>query len=213
MTTIVGRNCKIEVALTFAAAGSVTALTKANPGVATLNAHGYADGTVGYWTVTAGMIELDGQATMVTGTAANTWSLAGLDTTNYSTWTAGTITNAATWGTLSESAGYSVGGGAANQIDDTRLNDLKSRNIAGMLAAQDLTIDVRNPLTMGSAYAFIENAARNGTSCLFKISSGSTVLRVAYGVPSVSGESVQAGAGATGQFNIICPAWVLKPNV
>ena len=38
MTTIVGRNCKVEVALTFAAVAAFTAVTKANPGVATKTA-------------------------------------------------------------------------------------------------------------------------------------------------------------------------------
>lgn len=213
MTTIVGRDCKIEVALTFDAAISPTAVTKANPAVATLTSHTVDTGDVGYWTVTAGMVELDEQAVYCTDTDANTFTLNGLDTSGYSTYSAGTLILAATWATLSEAAGFTVGGGAANALDDTRLLDVKTRNVAGLLAPQDLTIDIRNPVTSGTALAFIENKAINTGKVLIRISKGSTVLRVAYGTPSLAGESVQAGALGSGQFSLIVPGWVLKPNV
>lgn len=213
MPTIVGRDCKIEVALTLASPISPTAVTKANPGVATLTSHAVETGDVGFWTVSAGMVELDGQACYCTDTSSSTFTLNGLVTTNYSTYSAGTFTQAATWGTLSEAAGWNVGGGAAATLDDTRLTDVKTRNVAGLLAPQDLTVDLRSPVTSGGALAFVEAAAVTGASVLIKISKGGTVLRVAYGVPSIPGEGVAAGGLGSGQFNIICPGWVLKPNV
>lgn len=212
MTTIVGRNVKVQVALTFSAAANPTDVSKANPAVATLAAHGRQVGDVGYWSVSAGMTELDQQAVVVTAAPSGTFDMAGLDSTGYSTYTAGSITFAATWGTVSEAAGYTVGGGAANQLDDTRLMDVKTRNVAGMLPSQDLSIDVKQQEINGAAMSFIESAAKNGTPVLIKITRGNQVLRVAYGVPSIPGESAAAGALATGQFNIVCPAWVLKPN-
>lgn len=212
MTTIVGRNVKVQVALTFSAAANPTGVSKANPAVATLAAHGRQVGDVGFWSVSAGMTELDQQAVVVTAAPSGTFDMAGLDSTGYSTYTAGSITFAATWGTVSEAAGYTVGGGAANQLDDTRLMDVKTRNVAGMLPSQDLSIDVKQQEINGAAMSFIESAAKNGTPVLIKITRGSQVLRVAYGVPSIPGESAAAGALATGQFNIVCPAWVLKPN-
>lgn len=213
MTTIVGRDCKIEVALTFDSAINPTAMTKANPGVATLTSHTVDTGDVGYWTVTAGMVELDEQAVYCTDTDANTFTCNGLVTTNYSTYSSGSLTLAASWGTLSESAGWAVGGGAAAALDDTRITDVKTRNVAGLLAPQDLTIDLRSPVTSGTALAFVEAAAVTGGKILVKISKGGTVLRVAYGTPSIPGEAVAAGALGSGQFNLICAGWVLKPNV
>jgi hypothetical protein len=213
MTTIVGRDCKIEVALTFDSALTVTALTKADPGVATSTAHGLTVGEIGYFVASAGMVEIDEQAAYVSAQDTNTFTLANLKTTNYSTWTAGTFIAAASWGTLSEAAGYTVGGGAAAQLDDTRLMDVKTRNVAGLLAPQDVTVDIRNPVTQSSALDFIETAARDGTACLFRITKGGTVLRVFYGVPSVAGEATQAGGLASGQFGVTCANWVLKPNV
>ncbi len=214
MTTIVGRNCKIEVALTFDSAISPSAVTKATSGVATLTSHTVDTGDVGYWTATSGMVELDGQAVYCTDTDANTFTLNGLDTTNYSTFTAGpTLTLAATWGLLDEAGGYAVGGGAAATLDDSRLHLNKVRNIAGLNAAEDLTINIKTPEIEGSALAFLTRAARNGSNVLIKITKGSQVLRVAYGVPSVYGEQVDVGSLGTGSFSIICPALVVKPNV
>ena len=76
MTTIVGRDCKIEVALTFDSALTVTALTKADPGVATSTAHGLTVGEVGYFVATAGMVEIDEQAAYVSAQDTNTFTLA-----------------------------------------------------------------------------------------------------------------------------------------
>ena len=213
MATISGRDCKIEIALTFDAAISPTAVSKANPGVATLTGHAVDTGDVGYWSVSAGMVELDEQAVYCTDTDANTFTMNGLDTSSYSTYSTSSLTLAATWGTLSESSGYTLGGGAAAQADDTRLMDVKTRNVSVMLAPQDVTIDIRNPITSGTALAFLENKAVNSAKVLIKISKGSTVLRVLYGQPSLAGESVQAGGLASGQLSITVPGWVVKPNV
>lgn len=214
MTTIVGRNCKIEVALTFDSPISPTAVTKAFPGVATLTGHGVDTGDVGYWSATDGMVELDGQAVYCTDTDANTFTMNGLDTTNYQTFTAGpTLTLAATWGLLDEAGGYTIGGGAADQLEDNRLHLGKARNVAGLNAAEDMTITIKTPEVEGTALAFLTRAARNGTSVLVKVTKGTRVVRIAYGVPSVYGEDVTAGGAGSGSFSIICPAYVLKPNV
>jgi hypothetical protein len=213
MTTIAGRNCKVEVALTFDSPLAVSAVTTANPGVATSTGHTLENGEVGYFSVAAGMIELNEQPFMVSAQATNVFTLAGLDTTLYSAYTAGNAIMAATWGLLDESAGYTVGGGAADQLDDSRLHLGKRRNIAGLNAAEDITVNLRTPEVEGAALAFITRAARNGTAVLVKITKGSRVVRVAYGVPSTYGEQVDVGGLGTGSFNLICPAYVLKPNV
>ena len=215
MTTIVGRDCKVEVALTLGAAVTgATGLTKAAPGVVTDAAHGLADGDVGFWTITGGMVELNEQAFMVDNKATDTFEMPGFETTSYSTFSAASssYTMAATWGTISEAAGYAVGGGASSALDDTRLTDVKTRNVAGLLAPQDVTIDVKVGEIDGAAMIYVAKQARAGASCLFKITKGTQVLRVFYGVPSIPGESASVGALATGQFSVTVPAWVVKPN-
>jgi hypothetical protein len=213
MTTIVGRNCKIEVALTFDSPISPTAVSKATAAVATLTGHTVDTGDVGYWTSVDGMVELEGQAVFCTDTDTNTFTMNGLDSTNYSTYTDGDLVLGATWGLLDEAGGYAVGGGAAEQLADNRLHLGKAVNVAGLNAAEDLTITIQTPEVEGAALAFLMRAARNGTACLFKITRGTKVIRVAYGVPSVYGEDVAAGGLGSGTFSITCPAYVLKPNV
>lgn len=214
MGTIVGRNCTVQVALTFAAAINPTAVTKASPGAVTLTSHGLTDGMVGYWSsVTAGMVELQDQAFVVSGSATNTWNLAGLDTTDYTTYTAGSAIMASTWGTISEAAGWSVGGGTPDQLDDTRLIHVKKTNVAGNLPAEDLSIKVKNAEIDGTAMAFVMGKAQRGLPILVKILRGTQILRVFWGVPGRPGESVDAGGAASGDFGMVGAGWVLKPNI
>lgn len=216
MPTIKGINCKVEVALTFAAAKLFTGVSKAYPPVATLTAHGIVNGEAGFWTIGSGMVELDQQAVLANNIAANTIEMPGLDSTNWSTFVSAAgnfLTMAATWATIAEAAGYQVGGGAGAQLNDTRLTDTKTRNISGLLAPQDITIDVRNAVVSTAGMQFIERKAMNNEPVLVKISQGSQVLRVAYGTPSLPGENVGSGELANGQFSIIVPGFAVKPNV
>jgi hypothetical protein len=210
MTTARGINVKLEIALTFSAAKTVTAVTKAAPGVATSATHGLADGTVGFWTVTDGMVELHEQATRVKNSLASSFELQSLDTATYSTFTAGTFTPALTWGTLSEAVGYSIGGGSANALDDTRLIDTKTRNVNGLLGAQNVTIDMRNQTVNSTIMDKIETFARTQQNLLFRITQFDGAVRVFYGMPSMPGESVASGQLASGQFGVTVPQWVLK---
>jgi hypothetical protein len=210
MTTAKGLAVKVEIALTFSTAKTVTAVSKADPGVATSATHGMTDGTVGFWTVTAGMTELDGQASRVKNGAGSAFDLQGLDTTNYTAFTSGTFTPAATWGLLDESVSYEIGGGAANALDDTRLIDVKTRNVNGLMGAQNLTIGTKPQTVNSSVMAFIEKQARAQGYVLVRITLHDGSVRVAYGQPSMPGESVQSGALASGSLSITVPAWVLK---
>lgn len=72
----------------------ITAATKANPGVLTSNAHGYANGTVVFIAGVVGMTQLNGRYYKIANTAANTFTLTLLDgtavnTTSYSTYVSG----------------------------------------------------------------------------------------------------------------------------
>lgn len=214
MPTITGRNCKVEVALTYdGSALAPTAVTKADPPSVTLTSHGLVDGDVGYWTITdGGMVELNEQACYVDQSSTSVFTLPGLVSTNYGTYAAGTFLRVATWGTLTEAAGYTVGGGEANPLDDPRLLDSKLRQVTGFLSPDNLTIDVSNQEVDGTALIFIQKAARAQSSVLFRISKASRVLLVAYGVPGAPGSSVRAGQLGTGSFNVIVPAFALKPN-
>lgn len=71
-----------------------TAITKANPGVVTSNAHGYSNGQWLKLDGIGGMTELNGRTVIVAGVTANTFQLtdhtgANINTTGFTTFTAG----------------------------------------------------------------------------------------------------------------------------
>ena len=87
----IGTNMSVAVESTITTAyTNISAITKADPGeVTTGAAHGLSTGDVLKFAVSAGMVELDGQVVRITTTATDTFELESLDTTDYSTFTAG----------------------------------------------------------------------------------------------------------------------------
>lgn len=68
---------------------NISAITKANPGVVTINSHGYSNGDVLFITGVGGMTQLNGRFFTIGGVTTNTFQLTGVDTTNYTTFTSG----------------------------------------------------------------------------------------------------------------------------
>lgn len=204
MSFLKGRGVRIEVALTYSAAKTVTAVTQANPGVATSTAHGLANGAVGYFSgVTAGMVQLEGQAARVTNQAANTFELQGLNTGNYTAFSGtASFTAAATWATLAECDSYDLGGGAADKIDVTCLIDTIRQEENGNLAAQSVTLNVKSTDVASQAMAFLEAQAQAGTSVLVRITAPTGAVRVFRGEPSLPSESLSTGAVGSGSLQI-----------
>lgn len=78
------------------AAKTVSAITKANPGVVTSNAHGFVNGDWVKFSAMSGMTQLQGRTAIVAGATANTFQLhdhtgAVIDTTSYGVFTAGQV--------------------------------------------------------------------------------------------------------------------------
>lgn len=207
-----GRNCKLEVAATFAAAIQPTALTKASPGAATKTTHGMAAGTIGYWTVATGMVELDGWVGSVQGVAADTWNVERTDTTSMTTWASSsgnTFTPVATWTTVSQATQYSIGGGGADEIDVSRLIDTVHQIDYGLLTAETVSIEVLNDMQAAGLVA-IEAAARAGTSMVFRLTLSNTERRVFRGVVTIPTETQGISQAATGTFSVAVKGPVLR---
>lgn len=205
-----GRNTRVEVAATYSVAKSVTAITKASPGVATSAAHGLVDGTIGYFSGVSGMVELEDQAASVDAPVTNTINIEGLDTTNFGTFT-GTcsFTPVATWLTLSPSTGYTLGGGAADEIDATTLLDTSKKIEFGMNAADSVQIDGFSDSQL-AANVLIDGAARAGTDIVFRLTLSNGERRIFKGQPSLPGEQLAVNQKATGSFNVAVKGRVMK---
>lgn len=144
MTVHIGNNVTIEVGTAYAAADTVSALTKANPGVATSTAHGIADGTYFYINVTDGMRRLHTQAARAANGDANSFELEGVDTTNYQDWASGTAVEVTTWSTLCLATTYAINNAPPDEVDETTLCDDIRRFRFGLPGQKSGTISIQH---------------------------------------------------------------------
>lgn len=210
MANVKGRGVRVEIAATYSAAKVVTAVTLANPGVATSAAHAMANDTVGYWSGVAGMAQLEGQATRVKNQATNTFELQGLNTTNYSAFAAGNFTPVATWATLSEATSYSIGGGAAEKLDVTRLIDITKQEEQGLLPVSNVSMNVIAQDTPSASMLLLESAVQTQGAVVVRITLPNGAVRVYRAEPSLPGEDVQQGQVGTGSLDMAVKGFVLK---
>lgn len=136
----IGTNMTVKVESTLDTALTVTAVTLADPGVATSTAHGLANGDVVLFTVSGGMVELNGQAVRVANVATDTFELEGLDTSDYSTWTSGTAQKVTAWHTLANAQQVSMPDPTPNKLDITTLIDKSKQYAYGLPDAPDGSI-------------------------------------------------------------------------
>jgi hypothetical protein len=132
---LVGTNVKLEIQKTAAAGVAITGISKAASAVVT---HGGADPSVGDIMIISatGMVEIDGQAAKVTAISAGvSFTLGGLDTTEYSDFVAGTFQRVTAWETVSNATNVSAPPQAPNELDATTLIDKTAQTEFGIPAA------------------------------------------------------------------------------
>lgn len=110
---------------------AITGATKANPVVLTITSHGYANGTVLQVTGVTGMTELNSKVGVVTSLSANSVSLKGIDSTNYSTYTSGGTATPNTF-TVGNVRSFQLGGASKSQVDVTNLASTAKEYIGGL---------------------------------------------------------------------------------
>lgn len=209
-SNVKGRGIRVEIAATYATPVTVTAVTLADPGVATSTAHGQANNVVGYFSGVTGMEQLEGQACRVKNTAANTFELQGLNTSNFTAFTAGTFTPVATWSTLAEATSYSIGGGAADKLDVTTLLDIVKKEEQGLLPASTVSLNVIAQSTPSTAMQLLESAVQSAGAVVVRMTLNDGAVRVFRAEPSLPGEDVAQGAVGTGSLDMAVKGFVLK---
>ena len=210
MANVKGRGIKVEIAATYSAPKTVTAVSLATTGVATSATHGLTNDTVGYWSSVVGMVQLEDQATRVKNTATNNFDLQGLNTTNYSAFTSGTFTPVATWSTMSEATSYDIGGGASDKLDVTTLLDVVKKEELGLLPVQSVTFNVIAQDTPSAAMQLIEAAVQSQGKVTVRITLPTGAVRIFRGEPSLPGESVSQGAVGTGSMDFAVKGFALE---
>lgn len=208
---LIGKNVKIEVALTFGAAKVITGITKANPGVVTSTSHALTANTIGFLSGLVGCEEIEGMAVSVGNPTANSFDLTNVNTLNFGTAaTAGNFTPVLTWATLNPSTSLSISVADPTSLDVTTLIDLSKQEDYGMLGAETATINILSPAVSDTALTFIENAARSFTDCVFRVTFPGGQRIVWRGLPTAPGVDMSMDAAATGGINCKIRARHLK---
>lgn len=140
ITALLGINFKAEVQKTLGSPLTVTAITAANPAVATSTAHGLANGDVVVLSV-AGMTQLNQVACRINGVTANTFNLEGIDSTSFTTFVSGTATKVTAWDTIGWATSLNMSGGSPKELDTTTLADTVLQQQYAMASAGSGTID------------------------------------------------------------------------
>ncbi|MCL4695450.1 MAG: phage tail protein [Burkholderiaceae bacterium] len=200
---IIGRGVRVEIGSTEGAAKTVSAVTAANPGVATSTAHGLAAKSIGYFSGVSGMVNLEGQAARLTNVLTNTFDLEDIDTSAYPAFSGNcSFIPITAWATLAKATSISEGGGAADPIDVTVLLDTIRQNRNGLLAAQTVTINLLAESLASTAMQLIRRGARNGTKFVFRVTWPNGDVAVFRGEPSLPSRDTQQGQAATGTLAV-----------
>lgn len=147
MTIRTNSGLKLYMESAIAAAKTISAITKAAPGVFTSAAHGYANGDVILLEL-QGMVEIHGYLAKVVSVATDTFQVAGIDgttgidTTLFSAFSAGTAKKVTLGTTITGVQDFSFGGGEIKTTDTTTVNDVVDTQIVVGATAQacDMTM-------------------------------------------------------------------------
>jgi hypothetical protein len=133
-------NVQIGIETALGAANTISAISKADPGVVTANGSGVATGDYVRLNVD-GMYQIDDRIFRAAAAGSNGFTLEGEDTTQYDTFVAGDA-KVVTFGTfMSTVRGLTAGGGDFDFIDITTVHDNIRKQIPGLPQASTYTLE------------------------------------------------------------------------
>ena len=201
MGTETWTNVQVAMQTILAGAKTITAITKANPAVATSTAHGYTNGDVVILTV-QGMWQADTKTVRVANVTANTFELEGCDSTNFDAFQSGSA-QAITFGTTFSTIGdFTTSGGDFEMIDITTIHDTNKKTIPGASSAIECSGNFNwDPSDLGQVAMKAASEARVLRAMKVQFSDGSKWYFTGY--PGYSGNPTgSAGGKVTSPFKI-----------
>lgn len=169
-------NVGVNVQSAISAAGTVTAISKANPAVVSEAAHPHADGDF-ILLKSVGMSELNGRVFRVANSAAGTYELEGVDSTNYDAFSSGTAKTITFALSMTTVTGVTGAGGDFDFIDETTIHDKIKKQSPGIPSA--LTYTLENKWDVADA-ALIEmnkaSVAQTERAILFTFAGGEKMV-------------------------------------
>lgn len=132
----------VKISTATTAAKTITGISKANPAVCTSSSHGLAVGTVVVISGVVGMTEINNLAAVITAQDTNTFTLGGLDSTNWTTYTSGGSATPQTMTQVENVLNFEVAGEQADKMDSTNLMSTKKEYIIGLSGEGSVTMPV-----------------------------------------------------------------------
>lgn len=134
------KNIAIVFESARAAGKTVTAISKASPGVASSTAHGYSNGD--YVLLSAnGMFQVNNKVVRVAGVATDTFQLEGVDTTLFDTFSSGTAYKLTFGNSVTTATTMNSGGGDFPFVDTTVIHSNVKTSVPGSPNAQTYTFE------------------------------------------------------------------------
>lgn len=133
---------RVKIATAALAGKTITAITKANGAVVTSSTHGLAVGTVVVITGVVGMTELNDRAFVITAQDTNTFTLGGVDSTNYTTYASGGTATPQTMTEVSKVTAWNRAGTPAAEIDASHLASTAVERLSGLADRGSVTMPV-----------------------------------------------------------------------
>ena len=150
-------NVAIAMQSALAAAKTLTAITKASPGVVSSTAHGYSNGDFVYLEV-QGMWQLHGRVFRVASVATDTFQLedvsggTGLSTAAFDTFSSGSAYKITFGTSITTATSMNVSGGDYSMIDTTTIHGNQKSEVPGLPNSLSMTFDnLWDPTDAGQA--------------------------------------------------------------
>jgi hypothetical protein len=197
-------------AISAALTGSkvVTAITNASPGVAASTAHGFANGKILVGTFPS---RLDQRPFRVANTATNAFDLEGIDTTSTAIFPSGfgvgTVLEAATFTSLSQTTDVAASGGEQQFANWTFIEDGRQRQRPTFKNARALTLSLHyDPALAWHAALLAADLAGDVRVLRVTLPTGRLLYYSVYvgfdGQPSIT---INENMGVTATFALACP--------
>jgi hypothetical protein len=156
-------NVAVAMQSAVAATKTITAITKASPGVCSSTSHGYTNGDFVLLSIT-GMYQVDGKVARVSASATDSFALEGIDTTGFDTFVSGTAAKLTLGSSITTATSMSASGGTFDFIDVTTIHSNVKKQIPGLASPITYTFD--NLWDMADAGLLAMKAASDSQSQL-----------------------------------------------
>ena len=205
----------VDIAGTYAASVTVTAITNAATAVVTAAGHGLADGD--YIELTSGWLRLTDRVFRVDNVTTNTFELEGINTTDTNIYPAGTGTGSlrkiATWVQVSQITDSATTGGDQQFLTVGFLEENDDRQIPTTRTPQTITLTVADDSSQPFvAVAEAADTARSQNGLRFNLPNGDKIVFNGYltfsRVPSLSRNNLMtrvmtfSGSGQINRYNV-----------